>query len=197
MLADDDEGKRATALGLLEALSAFFVAADAAKDRKHASTTCEKQMRRLMRTMKDHLDDFDIDRISDSAMNLLSPPHKRFSEQAKARPTPAPMYAQLAEQPAPIYYQQHHQLPPVYAARSPQMASYPQPACPPGYQLAAPSAGPPGGGRLPSRGIAATKPLEVFPPGHFIRPCAYCAHAGHAGDHCWKTYPELRALNGQ
>jgi len=38
MLADDDEGKRATALGLLEALSAFFVAADVAKDRKHAST---------------------------------------------------------------------------------------------------------------------------------------------------------------
>ena len=203
LLADDARGHRAVVLGQLEALMAFFVQADIDKDRKHAGASCEKQLRRLMRHVKG-LDEYVLEGISDRSQILLAPPYKRFTDPRPVRPPPQPrggaghaqQHAQqqhAQQQPSPVYYQQVAQQP-VYASQTQA-----QPQCPPGYQLTAiaPATGsPPGGGRAPPRGIAITKPTEVFPAAHFTRPCTYCAHNGHAGDNCWKTYPELRSASG-
>ena len=208
-----DSGMRSVVLAQLEAMRAFFMQADLDKDRKAACGTFEKQLKRLFRAELKDLPDESTDAIFDRAQFLLCPPHKRFAEKSATTPgrhSRAAVAAQLpaapTPAPAPIFYPQAQQpyqpIPPPYQPpQQPVYASPSQPACPPGYQLtpvstSAPSP-PPGGGRPPPRGIAATKPGEVFPPTHFTRPCHYCSHAGHAGDNCWKTYPELRALNGR
>jgi hypothetical protein len=195
-LACADDENRAVVVGQLEAMTKFFIQSDLDRDRKHAAITFAKQLKRVLRLELKGLDEFASDAISERAQNLVDPPYKRFSERARqpqARSTPSAQPQRgPALAPAPYYQQPQQQL---YASPS-------RPACPPGFQLtpispasAAPAA-PPGGGRPPSRGIAATKPGESFPASHFSRPCTYCSHAGHAGDTCWKTYPELRALNG-
>jgi hypothetical protein len=201
-----DDVQREIVLGQMEALSEFFVKADMDKDRKSAALTFEKQLKKVCRLELRGMDDFAIEDISERVQLLLNPAaaYKKFTERA-ATPARAPRAAAQhpvtpTRHPGPAYYQQ-----------APAQAYSPAPAaCPPGYQLtpiAAPLPvaqatiapqpyAPPGGGRPLPRGIASTKPGEIFPPAHFTRPCTYCSHAGHAGDSCWKTYPELRALNG-
>jgi hypothetical protein len=199
-----DSRNRAVVISQLEAMAAYFVQADTDKDRKPAASVFEKQLRRVLRRDLKGTSDDDIEALVESASTLTSPPYKRFSDAATPRKqagrAPGWHATAVAQQshspvqaPAPMYYQQPQPV---------AFASPTQPACPPGYKLtaiapASASATPPGGGRAPPRGIASTKPTEVFPPSHFVRPCAYCSHANHTGDHCWSTYPTLRALNGR
>jgi hypothetical protein len=44
-------------------------------------------------------------------------------------------------------------------------------------------------------GKAQQDPTRTYGPAHFAKPCMYCAYPAHCGDQCWKTFPELRALN--
>ena len=78
-------------------------------------------------------------------------------------------------------------------------ASAPAPA-PTWYGLAA-GAPPPlalAGGAATARnkvGKHQQDPTRSFPQQHFVKPCMYCNYPAHAGDQCWKTFPELRSLN--
>jgi hypothetical protein len=196
-----DDGLRSVVLEVMDLLATFFVQADEDKDRRPAAATFEKKFKRLARGSLKEVDDAIIEALLDQIQIVLNPPYQKYKEKPKAASRTPTRVA------SPTYYHQPQQA--MYASptrpheQQAMYASPSQPACPPGFQLtaiaAAPArASPPGGGRpiQPSCGIAATKPGEIFPSSHFTRPCTYCAHAGHAGDTCWKTYPELRQLNG-
>ena len=196
--AADDEARSAV-VKQREAMVKFLVRADSAKERKVAAAAFEKQLQKALRGELSNLDDCASDAIVERSQLLLLPPYKKFEKEikaAQAKSSAARAAAASAQQPMPttptqpVYYQQPQQQ--VFASPG-------QLVCPPGFQLtsiASPTPAPPGGGRVLSRGIAATMPGEVFPPAHFTRPCTYCKHENHTGDHCWKTYPDLRKLNG-
>lgn len=194
-----DNVNRSVIVGQLGAMQSFLVQADTDKDRRAAAAIFHKQWRKTCKLELRGLDDFAIEAVTESAQKLLLPPYKRFLE--KKEPARAPYRAAVAalQQPVAVAPPQPAQQPVYYQQAQPVQYAPGGPACPPGFQLTAIAAAkpvvPPGGGRPPSRGIASTKPGETFPTSHFVRPCAYCQHAGHAGDTCWKTYPELRALN--
>ena len=109
---------------------------------------------------------------------------------------PQPAYA-AAPQPAYAAVPQ----PTYVAAPQPAYAVVPQPtyAAPPGFQLVpCASGGPPPtapGQRKVSVGKSQQDPTKTYRTAHYVKPCVYCGSTYHGGDHCWKTYPELRALN--